>query len=277
MLWGTSFPVIKIGLNYVNPYSFVFLRFLVASALMLILMAAMKKLSFPMKQKKLILFLGVINGAAYVMQYVGMNFTTAAKAALFVGLSAVWVALLSPWILKEKLGTNKIFGVLAALVGIVFVTTNLDFSLLTGGQLFGDLLLVATGFTWAIFMIYNKTLVTNDSNLLPSLTWILLATLLPMLPFVFSTGSQTLALPVQAWLIVLYTAVACWIIPFYLFLEGLKNISASTSTILLLSQIVVAAAISGVWLNEVFTIVSAIGAVFIILATVLVSYRTDRT
>jgi drug/metabolite transporter (DMT)-like permease len=276
ILWGTSFPVIKVGLDYMDPYTFVFLRFLVASVIMVLIMVIAKKMRLPSKQKKLILFLGVINGVAYVMQYVGMNYTTAAKAALFVSLNVVWVAMMSPKLLGDKLGNRKMLGVLAALVGIVFLTTNLDVSLLTEGQLVGDLLLVVTGIVWAIFIVYNKSLATEGTSTLPSLTWILLGTLLPMLPFIFLPGSQTTVLPIQAWLAIIYTAVACWIIPFYLFMEGLKNISPSTSTILQLSQVVVAAIISSIVLGEAFTLVSVAGALFIILATLLVSYHTDR-
>jgi drug/metabolite transporter (DMT)-like permease len=277
VLWGTSFPVIKVGLDYMDPYTFVFLRFLVASVIMVLIMVIAKKMKFPSKQKKLILFLGVINGVAYVMQYVGMNYTTAAKAALFVSLNVVWVALMSFKVFGEKLGTRKMLGVLAALVGIVFLTTNLDISLLTEGQLGGDLLLLATGIVWAIFIVYNKNLATDGNSVLSSLTWILLGTLLPMLPFIFLPGSQTVALPLQAWLAIIYTAVACWIIPFYLFMEGLKSISPSTSTILQLSQVVVAAIISSMVLGEAFTLVSVAGALFIILATLLVSYHANKS
>ena len=275
VLWGTSFPAIKIGLNYVNPYTFVFLRFLLASALMFVIMLSTKKLTYPTKQKKLILFLGITNGAAYLSQYVGMTSTSAAEAALFVNLSAVWVALLSPRLQGETLGRRKILGVLAALTGVVFVTTNLDFSMLSRGQLIGDLLLIASGVIWAFFIIYNKNLVMTSNGILQSLTWILPLTLLPMVPFVFSSAGQIPALPAQAWLAIIYTAVVCWIIPYYLWLEGLKHITASTSTILLLTEILVATAISFLLLNEILTMVMISGAILIIIAIVLVSYHSD--
>jgi len=277
ILWGTSFPAIKIGLNYVNSYLFVFLRFLLASALMLLIMVSAKKLTFPIKQKKLILFLGVANGAAYLLQYVGMNSASATEAALFINLSAVWVALLSPKLQGENLGRRKILGVLTALTGIIFVTTNLDFSMLSGGHAIGDFLLIASGVIWAFFIIYNKDLVMKSHGVLQSLTWILPVTLLPMLPFVFPSANQIAALPAQAWFAIIYTAVACWIVPYYLWLEGLKHISASTSTILLLSEILVATAISYILLNEVLTVISVAGASLIIIAIVLVSYRSDQS
>ncbi len=90
-----------------------------------------------------------------------MNYTTAAKAALFINLSAMWVALLSPKLLGESFSRKKILGVLVRIVGIVFVSTNLDFSALGEGQFLADLTLIVSGFTWALFMIYNKKLVMN--------------------------------------------------------------------------------------------------------------------
>ena len=69
--------------------------------------------------------------AGYLLQYVGMPYTTAAKAALFINLSAMWVAILSPKLLGENISSKKIAGVLFGLVGIVFVSTNLDFSTLS--------------------------------------------------------------------------------------------------------------------------------------------------
>jgi drug/metabolite transporter (DMT)-like permease len=148
--------------------------------------------------------------------------------------------------------------------------------MLSGGHAIGDFLLIASGVIWAFFIIYNKDLVMKSDGVLQSLTWILPVTLLPMLPFVFPSANQIAALPAQAWFAIIYTAVACWIVPYYLWLEGLKHISASTSTILLLSEILVATAISYVLLNEVLTMISVAGASLIIIAIALVSYRSDQ-
>ena len=45
-LWGTSFPAIKIGLQYMDAYTFVFLRFLTASLVMLAIMLFKQGFSF---------------------------------------------------------------------------------------------------------------------------------------------------------------------------------------------------------------------------------------
>jgi drug/metabolite transporter (DMT)-like permease len=270
-LWGTSFPAIKIGLQYMDAYTFAFLRFLVASIVMLSIALFTKNFSFHLDKKRLILFLGVANGLAYLLQYIGMVFTTASKSSLFINLSAVWVALLSPLLLKEHLGRKKILGVMASLLGVLLMTTNLDFASLSQGDVIGDLLVISAGVLWAFFMVYNKPLVNDTKNLVQSMLWLLLFTLLPLLPIVpFSAGSVA-SLPLDAWLAIVYTAVFCWVIPYYLWIKGLKHISAVTSGIVLLTEVIVAVAISSIALGEVLTVVSGAGAIFIIIAILLVS------
>ena len=277
VLWGTSFPLIKVGLSTIDPFAFVFWRFLVASVTLLIVMRLLGKLKFKITAKKLLVFLGIVNGAGYLLQYVGMNYTTTAKAALFINLSAMWVALLSPKLLGESFSRTKIAGVLFGLAGIIFVSTNLDFSGLSGGQLIGDVMLLVSGVAWAIFMIYNKKLITGSTSaVFQSMTWVLVLTLLSMVPFTVFAGPRLFDLSGMAWAAIAYMAIVCWVLPYYLWLEGLKHLSAFTSSVLLLSEVVVAVVASVVLLKEPVTVFSTIGAFFIIIAIALVSVRDKQ-
>jgi drug/metabolite transporter (DMT)-like permease len=270
-LWGTSFPAIKIGLQYMDAYTFAFLRFLVASLIMLSVSLLTKNFSFHFNKKRLILFLGVANGLAYLLQYIGMVFTTASKSSLFINLSAVWVALISLMVLKERLGGKKILGVIASLFGVLLMTTNLDFSSLSQGAVTGDLLVIGAGIVWAFFMVYNKPLVKDNKNMVQSMMWLLLFTLLPLLPTASFSVGNFVSLPLDAWLAIFYTAIFCWVIPYYLWLKGLKHISAVTSSVVLLTEVIVAVAIATLALGEVLTVISGVGAIFIIIAILLVS------
>jgi drug/metabolite transporter (DMT)-like permease len=277
-LWGTSFPIIKIGLETIDPFTFVFWRFLVSAVTLVAIMLALRKLDFKVQNKKLLVFLGIANAAGYLLQYVAMNYTTAAKAALFINLSAIWVALLSPKLLGETFSRKKILGVLVGLMGIVFVSTNLNLLELGEGQIVADLTLIVSGLTWAIFMVYNKKLVMNSTSAtFQSMTWVLLVTFLSIAPFTFLSGPSFFQLSGLAWLAIVWTAIVCWVLPYYLWLEGLKHLSASVSTVLLLSEIVVAVILSIVILKEPITIFSTIGAFFIIIAIALVSVQDKKS
>jgi drug/metabolite transporter (DMT)-like permease len=276
-LWGTSFPIIKIGLETIDPFTFVFWRFLVSAITLTVVMLALRKLEFKVPNKKLLIFLGIANAAGYLLQYASMNYTTAAKAALFINLSAIWVALLSSKLLGETFSRKKIIGVLAGLIGIVLVSTNLDFSTLAQGQIIADLMLVVSGLTWAVFMVYNKKLVMNSTfATFQSMTWVLLATFLFIAPFALLAAPGFFQLSGWAWIAIIWTAIVCWVLPYYLWLEGLKHLSASVSTVLLLSEIVIAVILSVIVLKEPITIFSTIGAFFIVIAITLVSVQNKK-
>ena len=239
-------------------------------------MLLLGKLQFKITNKKLLVLLGIANGASYLLQYGAMGYTSVAKAALFINLSAMWVAILSPRLLSESFSRKKIVGVLFGLAGIVFVSTNLDFSTLVEGQLIADLMLIVSGVCWALFMIYNKKLIMySTSATFQWMTWVLLFTLFAIVPFTVLAGPDFFALSGWAWAAVVYTAIGCWVIPYYLWLEGLKYLSASTSTILLLSEIVVAVVASVIVLKEPVTVFSTVGALFIIIAIALVSVKDN--
>ena len=271
-LWGTSFPAIKIGLQYMDAYTFVLLRFFFALLVMLAVVFITKKFSFNFN-KRLMLFLGVTNGLAYLLQYIGMSYTSASKSSLLVNLTVVWVALLSPILIKEKIGRKKLSGVILSLIGILFITTNLNFESLGVGNIFGDFMVILAGIIWALFILYNKPLVDQSKTLMVPLTWLLLFTILPLTPVVPFTVGNFLNLPLEAWIAVIYTAVFCWNIPYYLWSKGLQKISPVTSTIILLNEIVVSVIISIIFLGESLTIISEIGAAIIVIAILLVSIK----
>jgi len=271
-LWGTSFPAIKIGLQYMDAYTFVFWRFFFASLTMFAVMLFTKNFSLNFNKKRLILFLGVTNGTAYLLQYIGMVYTFASKSSLFVNLSVVWVALLSPIVLKEQMDRKKVASVIVSLIGVVFVTTNLDFGSLGVGEVVGDLLVIGAGILWALFIVYNKPLVGESKNMIQSITWLLLFTMLPLLPVVPFSAENFLSLTWEAWIAIIYTAIFCWVAPYYLWMKGLKNISPVTSAVILLNEILVAVMISTIVLGEIMTAASGIGAIFIIIGILLVSY-----
>ncbi len=269
-LWGSSFPAIKIGLNYVDPYMFVFLRFLLSSIIMLMFLLFTRRLDFSFA-KKSIVALGIINGVSYLLQYVGLNYTAASKASLLVNLTAVWVAMLSWLILKDRFGNKKLLGIVISILGVFLVTTNLNLSELVKGGLLGDVLVLFSGIGWSFFIVYSKKFIDDAKDSFQFTSWVLFITVLPLIPFVPLSSSMPLNLPVEAWIAIAYTAVFCWIVPYYLWLKGLKHISPVTSAIVLLTEPIVAVIMSYFILGEGFTLISGVGAFLILMAIILVS------
>lgn len=270
-MWGTSFPAIKVGLKYIDPYSFVLLRFLFAALIMLAISLLRREFNLKFEKKRLIFILGITNGVAYLMQYIGMVYVSASASSLFVNLSVVWVAIITPLLFHERLGWKKALSVMISFLGVILITTNLDFASLTEGMIAADLLVIVAGIMWAVWIVYNKPLVNENSSMVQVVTWLLIFTVLPLLPIAPFSATVLSSLPLEAWLAILYTAIFCWIVPYYLWLNGLKHISPVTSSVVLLTEIIVAVTIATIALGEIFTVISGVGAILIIIAIILVS------
>jgi drug/metabolite transporter (DMT)-like permease len=128
-----------------------------------------------------------------------------------------------------------------------------------------------SGVGWSFFIVYSKKFIDDAEDSFQFMSWVLFITVLPLIPFVPLSSNVSLNLPVEAWAAIAYTAVFCWIVPYYLWLKGLKHISSVTSTIILLTEPVVAVILSYFMLGEGFTLISGAGAMLIIMAIILVS------
>src|SRR5512136_1921707 len=83
LIWGTSFPGITWGLGYVgNDIFFLWLRFLIASAVTMSIVLYLKKFDLSVMREPIIWLIGGLNTAGFILQYVGQTYTTASKTSL---------------------------------------------------------------------------------------------------------------------------------------------------------------------------------------------------
>lgn len=271
LIWGVSFPVIKVALSEVDPLLFVGVRFIAASMLVTAYLLAKKRSIGKLLRGRVLWILGITNGIGFAMETYGMSLTTATKASLLVNVNVVFMALFSSAMLGERLGKRSQLGILAGLAGVFLTTTNADLSSLTGGSFLGDSIIFAGGIIWAYSMIYNKKAAT-ETGLSPievteSMVLTSTITLLPFLPF----SSFKFEWSPFAVIAVIYTAIFCTIIGFFLFYKALQRLSVVNTGVVMLLEIAIAMAVSYAFLGEGISLVGALGGALIALAILLVS------
>ena len=272
MLWGTSFPVITIGIGSgLDPRAFVFLRFALAAPLMLAACRVYGRRVAGLLRSRAVWIIGLFNATGFVCQFIGQAYTTASVAALLVNLSMVFAAVGGAALLNERMGTLKISGVVLALAGTVLLTTKGDLSLVTGGQLFGDSLYLIAAVSWAGYIVYGKKK-TDETGWDPIAVSasIVAATAACILP-VALTARWDSAVTTVGWEAVLYTALFNTAIAFTLYQSGLRYLTATSSAIVLMLEIVTAVAISTAFLGEALNIYSWVGAALVLVSVFLVS------
>src|SRR5437764_8020657 len=124
LLFGTSVPVIKLGLNFVPPDTFVTLRFAFASALIVLPLRGHGWVQWSLLRSREIWIIGFINALGYVLQFQGQLITSSSNAALIISTAALMIPVLSLAYVHEKMGMRKIAGVLSGFIGIVLLVTR---------------------------------------------------------------------------------------------------------------------------------------------------------
>ena len=272
VLWGTSFPVITVGIGAgLDPEVFAFLRFAIAAAPMLAVCSLLGKGMSGLLRSRAVWILAFFNAVGFVCQFVGQAHTSAAVASLLVNLSVVLAATGGAIFLGERMGAVKVIGVLAAFAGTVLLATKGDLALVTGGQLFGDSLYIVAAIAWACYIVYAKKK-TDETKWDPVAVAaaIVTVTAVFLLPVALTASWGGLSSAV-GWETVTYTALFNTALAFTLYQAGLRHLSASASAVVLVLEIVTAVAISTAFLGEVLNAFSWVGAALVIVSVLLVS------
>jgi drug/metabolite transporter (DMT)-like permease len=268
LLWGTAFPALKIALNTNPPIGIMFYRYLVSFVVTLVIfLVAFRQEWRTLFRFKAVFLLGLFNFAGSILQFIGISKTTSTKSAVLSQLMILVVPLLAYYILGERLNIRKIAAIILSIVGAITLSTKLDFShLLSRETVIGDAFVISAVVFWALFIVYTRQLTMFLSAFL-----IVFAN--QAATFASSLGAAALTwqwhIDTPGLLLAVYLAVFTTIIPTLLYTYSLKEIDATTSTILGPIELISALIFSFLLLNEHQTLsrVEIIGALLILIST----------
>jgi drug/metabolite transporter (DMT)-like permease len=173
-LWGSAYPVIKLGYQVFGIQSndsflkliFAGYRFLAAGIILMFIQKLMGKSIMPKSKtdfKSFMLLGSVYTLMQYVFLYIGMANATGVKSSILGSLSSFINIVLVHFIYKDdKLSPKKIIGCTIGFLSIIIL--NFQGGGLNGSfKLMGDGFLILSALMGSIGSIYNKSIVkTND-------------------------------------------------------------------------------------------------------------------
>ncbi|MFA3782654.1 DMT family transporter [Melioribacteraceae bacterium 4301-Me] len=123
IIWGGTFVVVKESLNNFSPTFFVALRFAIASIILLPLVLIKKE-----KWNKKVLLHGFLLGSflfgGFVLQTIGLQFTTASRSGFITGTIVIIVPIFQTVIEKKLPTRGTIIGILFVLLGLIFLSSS---------------------------------------------------------------------------------------------------------------------------------------------------------
>ena len=183
-IWGLGFVAQVLGMNYLEPFAFIGIRFLLGAASLLPLVVFFHHRKWlPVSSAHTVvtgsLVLGVILFAAGSLQQVGIVYSNASNAGFITGLYMVIVPIIG-LALKYRTGLNTWLGCVLALVGLFLLSVKADFTM---G--YGDTLLLVGAVGWALHILAIDHYAPRAAPLLLSLGQFIVCGCLAMVVSVF--------------------------------------------------------------------------------------------
>lgn len=277
-LWGGSFVAQTKGGNIVGPFSFGFLRFLVAGVAILPFVNLIDKnntsadKNIKRNKKDLILgglLCGLFLAGTSAFQQLGLSMgTSSGKAGFLTSCNVIFVPLIG-LMFKQKVKTNAWIGVGITVLGLYFLCINGEF-----GVMFSDVLvLICSVMNAARIIAVDRYMNRADTARLACVQFFSASAILGVLSVIFEMESpaswwQTVNQS-TVWLSLLYAGVLAGAFAFTIQIVAQKNVNATVSSILMSSESVFSVIAGCMIMHETLSIRELFGCVAIFVAIVI--------
>ena len=217
---------------------------------------------------------GMLIGIHWIFLFEAYHHTTVAVATLCYYLAPVFIIIASPFVLKEKLSSKKIICVIAALIGMIFVSGIFKEGGTENLQIKGILFGVGAAIIYATVILLNKHL-KNISSYGMTIMQIGIAAVI-LLPYTAVTPNfGNLSFDFLTIVLLLIVGIFNTGITYSLYFSSIKELKAQTIAIFSYIDPIVAIFLSTFLLKEKPDIYTVIGGILILGATFASELQKD--
>jgi|YelNatPaOPRAMG01_1025707.scaffolds.fasta_scaffold02324_21 drug/metabolite transporter (DMT)-like permease len=263
VVWGTTFPLEKIILGSISPFTLNIVRFLIADLIMLVFFFPTIKRDF-LSVWKYGTLLGLSMALGFIFQTWGLVYTTPAKSGFITSMYVVLATIFSFIFEKSRINFHTIFALILASVGIYMTELSGNgFSIN-----FGDFLtfLCAIAFAFQVIMMTIFTKKAEGKEITLTFYQLLTVTIANIPFYVFSVHDDKWNL--QDLMMILYLAIFASIVGVIVQAKYQKRIGTIPSSFIYAGEPVMATIFSVLLLNEHFSTTELTGFAMITFAAI---------
>ena len=281
MFWAGAFIAGKHVSDHLGPFAIAFLRFALASVLLL----AMVRHSYgtlprlDRKQVLAILLLGATGVFAYnAMFFKGLSLIEAGRASVIIATSPAFIAIGSAAFFKERLGLVRTFGVLLSVFGAAVVVSRGDLrQVLAGGAGLGEALILGCVLSWAAYSLIGKRVMRDLSPLVAVGYSIVIGSVALGIAACFDGLGHVISRATALdWLAIVYMTVFATVLGFVWFYEGVREIGPTRASLCINFVPVFAVLLAWLFLREPLTASLALGAALVLSGTFMTNSTSRR-
>lgn len=273
LIYGANYSIAKeIMPAYVGPFGLIVIRVvsavLVFGAISLFITKEKVKGSADWVRLGLCGLFGItLNQLSF---FSGLNLTSPINASLVQTVSPVMVVILSAYLLKERIGPYRMFGILLAGLGAMMLISGTASN--AQGNWVGDLLILFNAACFGAFLVLVKPLMAKYQAI-TVVSRIFLVGSIGVIPFGIGQVSSPdyASFPVSIWAAIAFVVIGMTILAYLLNIWAMKFASPSLVGVYIYLQPVIAIIISVYLGKDVFTWQKALYAAMIFGGVYLVS------
>jgi drug/metabolite transporter (DMT)-like permease len=277
IFWGLSFVATKMALQYLTPIEIVAIRLLLGVPI-LYLVIMIKKIGtrFHKADYGLILIASLILGGHFLIQALGMIYTSATNTAWLVATIPIFIACFSYFFLKERITVPKAGGIALAAAGVLILVSSGQLGTLGWLKSRGDWIILASAVTWAIYTIITRNITRRYNPLAVSFAILVPpAIILNIFCSLTTPVAKIVTLPLNITLALIFLGVFCLGLAHWFWLEGLSRKGATEVGAYIYIEPLVTTVAAIPILGEKLTFFIIIGAIIIIAGVYLVQKKNS--
>lgn len=186
--WGLNQVAIKISNVGYNPMLIVLVRSAVGGALVY-LWCCWRKIALFERDGTLVpgIAAGILFGAEFVLMFIGLEYTSVARATLMINTMPFFVLIGGHFFLGERITLLKLGGLFLAFIGVIVIFSD-RLSLPGPDAIKGDLLCLGAGFLWAATVLVIKGTRLSQTSAEKTLLYQLVVSAIFVVPLVLFSG-----------------------------------------------------------------------------------------
>lgn len=297
-IWGFSFVLVDMAIQFIPPLSLALYRFLIASFTYLFIDLVMKfrkklKGSKPQEVQKrryskrdfLLLVLSSFCGVSlfFLIQYAAINMVGPTLPALFVCLlSPLLISLLALILFHETLTTLRIVGFLISSIGAFFLVTGGDVTNLTieSPNFLGYFLALLTPILWALYSTFTKKISKKQSDMTLN-KYISYFGTLELFFFVLINNEMVIFFEnlfnLLAFLAASYLGIGCYVLGYYIWQNSQNTLkSFRVASFLYIEPFLTLLFSILLQRTEVLVFWNLFGGLIVLLGVLIINYKKDN-
>ena len=266
--WGGTFIAGRLLAGEVAPFSAAFLRFTIASSVLIFLTRRHygKLPAIKPEQRFPLLLLGLSGIFAYnAFFFKGLELIQAGRAAVIIANNPIFIGLFAALLFGEKLNLLKITGIVLSVFGaIVVISKGHPLTILSVGIGKGELLIFGCVASWTTYSLIGRIALRGFSPLVAVTYSAIVGTILLFPAACFEGLFQHVSeYSITAWASLVYLGLCGTVLGFIWYYQGIQKIG-STRAGQFINFVPISAVLLSVWLlDEPLTLSLLFGLLFV--------------